>query len=32
MERHEPIPHPTLDQILEADAWARKQAARAGSF
>jgi len=27
MERHEPIPHPTLDQILQADAWARKEAA-----
>ena len=27
MERHKPIPHPTLDQILEADSWARKEAA-----
>jgi 1-deoxy-D-xylulose-5-phosphate reductoisomerase len=25
MERHELTPHPTLDQILEADAWARHQ-------
>ena len=29
MERHKPISHPTLDQILEADSWARKEAARA---
>ena len=29
LERHKPISHPTLDQILEADAWARKEAARA---
>jgi hypothetical protein len=28
MERHEPVLHPTLDQILEADSWARKEAAR----
>jgi 1-deoxy-D-xylulose-5-phosphate reductoisomerase len=27
MERHEPISHPSLDQILQADAWARKEAA-----
>ncbi len=29
MERHKPIFHPTLEQILEADAWARKEAASA---
>jgi 1-deoxy-D-xylulose-5-phosphate reductoisomerase len=29
MERHEPILHPNLDEILQADAWARKEAARA---
>src|SRR5215831_11962776 len=28
MERHQAVPHPTLDQILEADAWARQEAAR----
>jgi len=28
MERHQPVPHPTLPQILEADAWARAEAAR----
>ncbi len=28
MARHEPIAHPTLDQILAADAWARREAAR----
>ena len=27
MEAHKVVPHPTLDQILEADAWARKEAA-----
>jgi 1-deoxy-D-xylulose-5-phosphate reductoisomerase len=27
MERHKVIPHPSLEQILEADAWARKTAA-----
>jgi 1-deoxy-D-xylulose-5-phosphate reductoisomerase len=27
MERHTVIQHATLDQILEADAWARKEAA-----
>ncbi len=27
MERHEVVPHPTLDQILEADQWARREAA-----
>ncbi|MGO8675668.1 MAG: 1-deoxy-D-xylulose-5-phosphate reductoisomerase [Limisphaerales bacterium] len=27
MERHEPVSHPTLDQILQADAWARREAA-----
>lgn len=26
MERHKPIFHPSLEQILEADAWARKEA------
>jgi len=26
MEQHQVVRHPTLDQILEADAWARKQA------
>ena len=26
MERHEPVPNPTLDQILKADAWARREA------
>jgi 1-deoxy-D-xylulose-5-phosphate reductoisomerase len=26
MDRHAAISHPTLDQILEADAWARKEA------
>ena len=28
MERHQPVPHPALPQILEADAWARAEAAR----
>ncbi len=27
MERHRIVTHPSLDQILEADAWARKEAA-----
>jgi len=27
MERHRVMPHPTLDEILEADAWARAEAA-----
>jgi hypothetical protein len=27
MEAHEVVSHPTLDQILEADAWARRIAA-----
>jgi 1-deoxy-D-xylulose-5-phosphate reductoisomerase len=27
LNRHEIIPHPTLDQILAADAWARAEAA-----
>ncbi len=27
MQRHQVIPHPSLDQILQADAWARHQAA-----
>jgi len=26
MDAHEVVPHPTLDQILEADAWARREA------
>jgi 1-deoxy-D-xylulose-5-phosphate reductoisomerase len=29
MERHEVVPHPTLDQILAADAWARRETASA---
>jgi 1-deoxy-D-xylulose-5-phosphate reductoisomerase len=29
MDRHQTVPHPTLQQILEADAWARAEAARA---
>ena len=28
MERHQPVPHPALPQILEADAWARSEAGR----
>jgi 1-deoxy-D-xylulose-5-phosphate reductoisomerase len=28
MERHQTVPHPTLQQILEADTWARAEAAR----
>jgi 1-deoxy-D-xylulose-5-phosphate reductoisomerase len=28
MDRHEVVSHPTLDQILTADAWARNEAAR----
>jgi 1-deoxy-D-xylulose-5-phosphate reductoisomerase len=28
IKQHRLIPHPTLDQILEADAWARREAAR----
>jgi 1-deoxy-D-xylulose-5-phosphate reductoisomerase len=27
MKAHKMVPHPTLDQILEADAWARREAA-----
>jgi 1-deoxy-D-xylulose-5-phosphate reductoisomerase len=27
MERHKVMPHPTLDQIFEADTWARREAA-----
>ncbi len=26
MEAHQVAPHPTLEQILEADAWARREA------
>jgi 1-deoxy-D-xylulose-5-phosphate reductoisomerase len=28
MTAHQTVPHPTLDQILAADAWARREAAR----
>lgn len=28
LERHHPVSHPTLEQILAADAWARKEAAQ----
>jgi 1-deoxy-D-xylulose-5-phosphate reductoisomerase len=28
MEHHQPVPHPTLERILEADAWARAEAVR----
>ena len=28
MDRHQVVPHPTLEQILEADAWARAETAR----
>jgi 1-deoxy-D-xylulose-5-phosphate reductoisomerase len=28
MDAHKTVAHPTLDQILEADAWARREAAR----
>jgi 1-deoxy-D-xylulose-5-phosphate reductoisomerase len=28
MDHHQVVSHPTLDQILEADAWARREAAR----
>ena len=28
MERHKTVLHPTLEQILEADAWARREAAK----
>ncbi|PYJ06792.1 MAG: 1-deoxy-D-xylulose-5-phosphate reductoisomerase, partial [Verrucomicrobia bacterium] len=31
MECHELVPHPTLDQILQADAWARREAAEAAA-
>jgi 1-deoxy-D-xylulose-5-phosphate reductoisomerase len=31
MERHRVVPHPTLDQILEADAWARSEAGKPGA-
>src|SRR5205814_912058 len=26
LDRHQVVPHPTLEQILEADAWARREA------
>jgi 1-deoxy-D-xylulose-5-phosphate reductoisomerase len=29
MDRHQEVPHPTLQRVLEADAWARAEAARA---
>jgi len=29
MDRHQPVPHADLQQILAADAWARGEAARA---
>jgi 1-deoxy-D-xylulose-5-phosphate reductoisomerase len=29
MDRHQTVPHPTLEQILEADAWARVEASKA---
>jgi 1-deoxy-D-xylulose-5-phosphate reductoisomerase len=29
MDRHQLVPHPTLQRIFEADAWARAEAARA---
>jgi 1-deoxy-D-xylulose-5-phosphate reductoisomerase len=29
MDRHQTVPHPTLEQILEADAWARAEASKA---
>ena len=28
MDAHTTVAHPTLDQILEADAWARREAAK----
>jgi 1-deoxy-D-xylulose-5-phosphate reductoisomerase len=28
MEQHHPVPHASLQQILEADLWARGEAAR----
>jgi hypothetical protein len=28
MDAHKTIAHPTLEQILEADAWARREAAK----
>jgi 1-deoxy-D-xylulose-5-phosphate reductoisomerase len=28
MDAHKVVEHPTLEQILEADAWARREAAR----
>ena len=31
MERHHVVSHPTLDQILEADAWARAEAGKQGA-
>ncbi len=31
MDRHQPASHPTLEQILEADAWARKESTSAAN-
>ncbi|HXB60908.1 MAG TPA: 1-deoxy-D-xylulose-5-phosphate reductoisomerase, partial [Candidatus Acidoferrales bacterium] len=31
MEQHQVVPHPTLEQILEADAWARSEAGKGGA-
>jgi 1-deoxy-D-xylulose-5-phosphate reductoisomerase len=28
MDAHQVVEHPTLEQILEADAWARREAAK----
>jgi 1-deoxy-D-xylulose-5-phosphate reductoisomerase len=28
MAAHQPVPHATLEQILEADTWARREAAK----
>ena len=28
MDQHQPVPHPTLQRIIEVDAWARAEAAR----
>ncbi len=28
MDAHQPVPHPKLEQILEADTWARREAAK----
>ena len=31
MEQHQVVPHPTLEQILQADAWARSEAGKGGA-